>query len=174
MRTTVFIQNMINYIMQTIDSYSAETLIILFALLLLSSIILLSASIKMKRTTKIYKQLIQSSSGIDLERFLTENLEMFYDVSNQIKDIEDMFNNFKVNLDQCYKKMGIVRYDAFEDMGGEISFAVALLDTGNNGFILNCIHGRNENRTYLKPIKSGKSEYQLSGEEKKALERALR
>ena len=50
--------------------------------------------------------------------------------------------------------MGIVRYDAFEDMG-EISFAVALLDTGNNGFILNCIHSRNENRTYLKPITGG-------------------
>lgn len=173
MRTTVFIDNILNFFTQIMESYSTEILLITFALLLLSIIIFISVSIKMNRTTKIYKQLIRSGSGIDLERFLTENLEMFYDVSNQIKDIENSFNDFKIKLDQCYKKMGIVRYDAFEDMGGEISFAVALLDTGNNGFILNCIHSRNENRTYLKPITGGKSDYQLSNEEKEALDRAL-
>ena len=69
MRTTVFIDNILNFFTQTIESYSTEILLITFALLLLSIIIFISVSIKMNRTTKIYKQLIRSGSGIDLERF---------------------------------------------------------------------------------------------------------
>lgn len=173
MHIAILIENFINTISRIMENYGVEILLTALLILLISIVVLICASIKMNRTTKIYKRIIETGSGIDLERFLTENLEMFYDVSDQMEKIRSTFDDFKSEIRLCYKKTGIVRYDAFEDMGGKMSFAIALLDDKNNGFILNSIHGRSENRTYLKPLINGGSEYQLSDEEKAALEKAL-
>ena len=69
--------------------------------------------------------------------------------------------------------VGIVRFDAFEDLGGMLSFAVAMLDREGSGVVLSSINGRNETRIYAKPIEHGGSRISLSGEEEEAIRRAL-
>jgi hypothetical protein len=71
------------------------------------------------------------------------------------------------------QRVGVVRFDAFEDMGGQLSFATALLDAHGRGVVLSSIHGRREARIYAKPVESGTSRYNLTDEEKEAIKRAL-
>jgi len=67
-----------------------------------------------------------------------------------------------------------VRYDAFGDMGGRLSFSAAMLDDGGDGLVLTSIHGRSETRSYIKGVKAGQSEASLSPEELQAISFALR
>jgi hypothetical protein len=71
------------------------------------------------------------------------------------------------------QKIGVVRFDAFEDMGGNLSFAAALLNGQGDGIVICAINGRNESRTYAKPVKGGNSVYNLSEEERKAIDKAM-
>ena len=70
------------------------------------------------------------------------------------------------------QRFALVRYDAFEDMGGRMSFSAALLDGHGDGIVITSINGRTETRTYAKPVKGLTSEHNLSGEERQAIERA--
>jgi hypothetical protein len=71
------------------------------------------------------------------------------------------------------RRMGLVRYDAFEDMAGHLSFSAALLDDGGNGIVITSINGRQDTRCYAKPVDAGHSEYNLSVEEEEAIRQAL-
>ena len=74
--------------------------------------------------------------------------------------------------DACLQKIGIIRYNPFGDMGGNLSFSVAILDNGDNGIVITGIHSRTGSFTYAKPIVMGVSRYVLSDEEIKAIELA--
>ena len=76
-------------------------------------------------------------------------------------------------VSRAVQRVGIVRFDAFEDLGGMLSFAVAMLDKEGSGVVLSSINGRNETRIYAKPIEHGASRINLSGEEEEAIRRAL-
>ena len=77
------------------------------------------------------------------------------------------------NIRASFQKCGVVRYDAFEGMGGKVSFAMALLDYTNTGVIINCMHSATGCFLYVKEVDAGTTEVQLGAEEKGALERAL-
>ena len=76
-------------------------------------------------------------------------------------------------LDRNFRKTGIVKYDAFNEMGGKLSFAVAILDSNNNGWILNAMHSREGCYTYIKEIIKGESYIELAEEEAEALDKAI-
>jgi hypothetical protein len=69
--------------------------------------------------------------------------------------------------------MGVIKYDAFNQMGGQLSFSLALLDENNNGFIINSVHSTEGCYSYTKEIKAGECDISLGDEEKKALEMAM-
>jgi hypothetical protein len=71
------------------------------------------------------------------------------------------------------RHVGLIRYDAFEDVGGRLSFSCALLDDRGNGVVITSINGRQDTRVYAKPISAGKSGYNLSIEEDEAIRKAL-
>lgn len=71
------------------------------------------------------------------------------------------------------QRVGLIRFDAFEDMGGQLSFAAALLDARGDGIVLSSINGRSETRMYAKPVEAGASRHNLSAEEDEAIRRAL-
>ena len=105
----------------------------------------------------------------DLETFMhvVRNVEKRNEeISNYIKEIEG-------NLKTCIKKVGMVRYSAFQDTGSDLSFSLALLDEYNTGVVLNGIYSREMSNIYAKPIKEGKSSYTLSEEEKEAIRKAI-
>ena len=72
-----------------------------------------------------------------------------------------------------YQKVGIVKYDAFHEMGGELSFAITMLDENNTGWILNIMHSRQGCYAYVKDIVKGESTIQLAEEERESLEKAI-
>jgi hypothetical protein len=76
-------------------------------------------------------------------------------------------------VSRAVQRVGLVRFDAFEDLGGMLSFAVAMLDKEGSGVVLSSINGRNETRIYAKPIEHGASRINLSAEEEEAIRRAL-
>ena len=78
------------------------------------------------------------------------------------------------DVTDALRHVAVVRYDAFGDMGGRLSFTVALLDDASDGVVLTSIHGRSESRTYAKGVKAGSSEQSLSPEEQQAIELAMR
>jgi hypothetical protein len=78
------------------------------------------------------------------------------------------------DVTDALRHVAVVRYDAFGDMGGRLSFTVALLDDAADGLVLTSIHGRSESRSYAKGVKAGASEQSLSPEEKQAIELAMR
>jgi hypothetical protein len=80
----------------------------------------------------------------------------------------------EVDLVDTLRHISVVRYDAFQDMGGRMSFSAAILDDAGDGLVISAINGRSETRTYAKGVKAGESETPLSPEEKEAISSALR
>ena len=79
----------------------------------------------------------------------------------------------QVQIEGSVRRVGVLRYDAFEDVGGRLSFSCALLDEHGTGVVLTSINGRQETRVYAKPVTSGQSTYNLSLEEEEALRQAM-
>lgn len=88
------------------------------------------------------------------------------------KNKQDIRQLYK-NMELTFQKMGLVRYDAFRQMGGQLSFSLALLNENNDGFIINSVHSTDGCYSYTKEIKKGESAISLSEEEKQALEKAM-
>jgi hypothetical protein len=78
-----------------------------------------------------------------------------------------------VEIEGSVRNVGLLRYDAFEDVGGRLSFSCALLDGNGTGVVLTSINGRQETRVYAKPVTGGTSAHNLSLEEEEAIRRAL-
>jgi len=85
------------------------------------------------------------------------------------KEVKEISEKMKTH----YQKVGIVKYDAFHEMGGELSFALTMLDENNNGWIFNAMHSREGCYTYIKEVVNGESYIELSSEEKECLEKAV-
>ena len=96
------------------------------------------------------------------------------DASKEIERLKSKTDSLQKNVEKCFQKIGIVRYNAFSETGGSLSFALALLDFENSGFVINGVYSRdNTTTTYAKPVVNGKSKYTLVKEEEEALEIAL-
>jgi hypothetical protein len=96
------------------------------------------------------------------------------DLRRQIMSARQELDGARADLADALRHVAVVRYDAFGDMGGRLSFTAALLDDAGDGLVLTSIHGRSEARTYAKGIKAGKSEQSLSPEEEQSIELALK
>ena len=90
-------------------------------------------------------------------------------VDKNKKDIRKLFHN----MEYTYQKCGIVKYDAFQQMGGKLSFSLALLNERNDGFILNSVHSSDGCYSYTKEIIGGECKISLGEEEESALKLAM-
>jgi hypothetical protein len=99
----------------------------------------------------------------------TEVKRLRTEVRSAVTDLEAA----RIELADAIRHVAVVRYDAFADMGGRMSFSVALLDDASDGIVVTSINGRSETRTYAKGIKAGASEQSLSPEEEQAIAMAM-
>ena len=106
-----------------------------------------------------------------------ENLEQVSEYLNKLNKkvdkLSENLDNLKEQSKDCFQKIGIIRFNPFNDVGGDQSFCIALLDAHNNGFVLTSHFSREMNRAYTKVIKNGESEHSLSKEEKEAIQKAI-
>lgn len=160
--------------MDFISDYSDYILLGLAAAVLLLLVYIIILSVKHAKLNKKYKKFMTGASGENLE---SQVIARFADIDNlkeDTKKINDELAKVKENLMITYQKVGVVKYDAFREMGGKLSFVLALLDKNNNGVLLNSVHSSREGcYTYLKEIIKGESFLELSEDERKALDQAL-
>ena len=93
-------------------------------------------------------------------------------VKARMKRFSREHRTFKGHLDSCYNKLGLVKYDAFDNMAGELSYSLALLNADNSGFVLTSMHSKQGCFSYAKEIIKGESYIALSKEEIEAIEKA--
>ena len=105
----------------------------------------------------------------DILALFEENKLISEESEKNRKDIKDI----QRRMAYCYQKMGLVKYDAFNQMGGKLSFCLVLLNDKNNGFLLNSVHSSDGCYSYTKEIIKGESELSLGEEEQKALDMAM-
>lgn len=144
-------------------------LAILTVVLLTTSIILL---VKVGSLTKKYKAFMKGSDGHTLESTILTRFKEIDILKEESKYTSEKLNIACETLITAYQKIGIVKYDAFKEMGGKLSFSLCLLDDENNGFILTSMHTREGCYTYVKEIIKGESFVVLAAEERRALEEA--
>ena len=146
--------------------------IIIFNFMLL--ILLIYNIIKTNKIGKKYKEFMRKiGNGKDLEEDLENYIHRVERVEKQNGEIVQTCNEMSKSLEKCIQKVGVVRYNAFENTGSDLSFALALLDNKDNGIVLNGIFSRESSNLYAKPVISGKSSYSISEEEEKAIEKAI-
>jgi hypothetical protein len=133
---------------------------------------LLQLSRKVAALSAAYRQFMQGRDGASLEGVLASLNRDMAGAQDLIEADRDRLREVEAVLDTAVRGVGVVRFNAFQDTGSDLSFAVALLDAGENGLVVSSIYGREESRTYAKPVREGKSPYQLSGEEQEAIRRA--
>lgn len=163
--------------LEYIKNLLAENIVILaaagVAVILILFIMNVVSLTKLSKLNKKYSAFMEGSDGKTLEDTVVSRFRQIDDLRTnqelQEKDIEAL----KANILKTYQKFGLVKYDAFNEMGGQLSFSLAMLDKKNNGFLLNTVHNREGSYTYVKEILDGKSEINLSQEEEKALNKAI-
>ena len=109
----------------------------------------------------------------NLEEMVISYLDKIDGVKEENNIMKEKYEQITQELKTCVQKTSMVRYRAFDDVGSDLSFSIALLDGNNNGAILTSIYGRNESTTYAKSIDKGISRYELSQEESKVLQGAI-
>lgn len=126
---------------------------------------------KMNKIINKYEKFM-TKEEVDLEDLLIHYAKKVNKVKDNQDIIMDNIHNMQKQLRTCAQKIGVVRYNAIENVGADLSFAIALLDSNDNGVVLNGIYSRNGSYTYAKPIVSGESSYTLSEEEREAIKKA--
>ena len=149
--------------------------IFLFMLILFVVLFILYVNVTMKynRLKNSYATFMKGKDGKSLEQSLKDKFEEAEAVLKFTKQNRTELRELNRKLETHYQKVGIVKYDAFPDVGGKLSFALARLNEESSGFVLNAIHGREGCYTYIKEIVKGESYIVLGQEEKEALRQAV-
>lgn len=147
--------------------------LMLMVLVLVLIVIVLNVSLSLHRLNRKYTMFMKGSDGQSLERVFAQKLKEVDRLSVANDDNYAEIRSFHRKMEKTLTKYGIVKYDAFDDVGGKLSFALAMLDIHNTGFILNAIHSRDNCFFYIKEIVNGESYILLSSEEMDALRQAV-
>lgn len=126
-----------------------------------------------KAKLKKYRSLLAGSAGKNLEELLISIAEQSNVIQNKIGQLEERLDDNQILANAHIQKLGFVRFQAFQNTGGDQSFALALLDASGSGVVISSIFGREESRVYCKPVQQGVSNYPMSAEEKEAIAKAL-
>ena len=149
--------------------------IFLFMLILIIALFVLYVNVSMKydRLKNSYNSFMKGKDGKTLEESLLSKFSEIDGLAKLTKqnrqDVKDIYRK----MEKDFKKVGIVKYDAFNEMGGKLSFALAMLDGNNSGWVINAMHSREGCYTYIKEIVKGESYVELAEEETEALDRAI-
>lgn len=148
-------------------------ILVLCIIILILLVINITNICSINKLKKKYNKFMTGKNAKSLEN---EIIALFEDnkfikssIDKNKKDIRTLYKN----MESTFQKIGIVNYDAFNQMGGKLSFCLALLDENNNGFILNSVHSAEGCYSYTKEIINGESSISLGEEEKQALLKAM-
>jgi len=147
--------------------------IVLFILTIVLLVIIITQANKINSLTNRLNVFLKGKNNNSLEKILVEIVEdndvLKKAVKRNRRDLRKIYNN----LEFAFQKIGVVKYDAVHQMGGQLSFALCLLNQNNDGFVLNNIRSSQGSYAFTKEIRRGESDIQLGDEEQEALEIAM-
>ena len=165
----MFLNSLVNYI----TAHEAALLLTSMLLILVLLILVIYTMVRLSSMRARYREMMRGTQADDLEGMLIEHIhevEAIAATNAQILEENELIRQF---IRKSIVRVASVRFRAFEDMGGDLSYAVAMLDANNDGVIFSSIFARADSRSYIKPIKNGSSEYPLTDEEKGVLREAM-
>lgn len=149
---------------------------ILIGMFVLIIILLILIIVQISNTSKLKKKYEKFMQGKDAKSLEKDIIGLYEDnkfiktsTEKNRKDIRELYKK----QESTFQKIGIVKYDAFREMGGQLSFSLVLLDENDNGFILNSVHSTEGCYSYTKQVKNGQCDISLGEEEKQALDMAM-
>jgi hypothetical protein len=134
----------------------------------------LSLVLRISRIHAAYDSLVAGESGLSFVDAVQRQAAGIDGLRSDVRVLRDDLSAARADLSDALRHVAVVRYDAFGDMGGRMSFSAALLDDAGDGLVLTSINGRSETRTYAKGVKAGSSDHSLSPEEDQAIAYATR
>lgn len=160
-------------IINMINEYSTFIVIGLIIITILLFVIVLMLMSSINKVEKKYRKMMRGVNNKNLEDFITSKVDdIDIALRNSGKSLEEC-EKVREELKGCVNKVAIMRYKAFEDVGSDLSFSIAILDDYNDGVLITGIYARNDSTTYAKPIDKGISRYDLSEEEVQVLNEAI-
>lgn len=160
--------------LKSLTGISADFMVLVLAALVV--ILIIVCCVLAGRSRKLrsaYEKFMRGHDGQSLEGVLKSQLDHLDQVRMEEKQAENKVHEIMDEFDDTYQKMGLVKYDAFDEMGGKLSFSLAMLNRKNTGFVLNAVHSKEGCYTYIKEIIEGNSVLLLAQEEKEAVEMAM-
>nr|WP_296267097.1 DUF4446 family protein [uncultured Merdimonas sp.] len=151
----------------------AIILILLLLLIIALFVLYVNVTMKYNRLKSSYNTFMKGKDGKTLEESFRERFTEVEAILKITKQNRLDIREINKRMEGYYQKMGIVKYDAFNEMGGKLSFAIAMLDGNNSGWIINAMHSREGCYTYVKEILKGESFVELAEEEAEALDKAI-
>lgn len=157
-----------------LGSIDISYIFIVMAVLII--ILMVLVIIQIVNTSKLKKKYTKFMQGKDAKSLEKDIIGLYEDnkfikasAEKNKKDIRTLYKK----VEGAFQKIGIIKYDAFRQMGGKLSFSLAILDENDNGFILNSVHSTEGCYSYTKEVKNGQCEISLGEEEKQALDMAM-
>jgi len=149
-----------------------EISVILLIALILVALIAIRNALLIRKIQSRWSQLLQGARGENLETVLYDHLREKMRLESDLESVRKRVDQLEDLMTTSKRHLGLVKYDAFEDVGGNQSFAMAVYDDRGDGAVLTGIVGRMESRVYCKPLVNGRSERDLSQEEQRAIREA--
>ena len=162
----------LNYLM----SYGVDPAYIMIGLLsatLILIILYIMCFIKMRKLSKTYDRFMKGKDMESMEEILWKQFDRIEILEEADKEKRKELNYITETVQNAFQKVGLVKYDAFREMSGKLSYALALLDQNDNGVIVTSMYSREGCFTYAKGVTMGKSSINLSEEEEEALKNAM-
>jgi hypothetical protein len=163
--------DIINSILKDFQPYIILGLTALAIILLISVIVLFKS---LNNIEKKYRKLMRGVNNKNLEELIIDYLDKVDEVKGDSQKLVQSYKELDDRIKECVQKSAIIRYRAFEDVGSDLSFSIALLNDYDDGIIISGLYGRHESTTYAKPIDKGISRYDLSEEEQHVLKEAMK
>lgn len=162
--------DIINAILKDFQPYIIISLAILVIILLITVIVLIKS---VNNIENRYRKFMRGVNNKNLEELIMGYLDKIDEVKEDSQKLLETYKELNEKVRGCVQKSAIIRYRAFEDVGSDLSFSIALLNDYDNGVIISGLYGRQESTTYAKPIDKGISRYDLSEEEQQVLKEAM-
>jgi hypothetical protein len=156
----------------TFEAYGAYLWLFLLLLMLLAVVWLAVLHRRLGLMRRTYAALLTGADGQDLGALVSMYVEQMQLAASKAEQLSRSSDRMEIEIGKSMQRLGLVRFNAFEGLGGEQSFAIALLDGAGDGFVLSSLQGRDDSRLYAKPVSKGDSAYTLSVEEKQAIAQA--
>lgn len=160
-------------ILDYIESYSLYVILALFVIQIFQILFMIHVNMKYNRLKRTYSSFMKGKDGKNLEESMLERFSQFEEIKEESKQIREEIKHLEKKMKKHYQKVGIVKYNAFEGMEGNLSFALTVLDENDNGWLFDSINTEKENHNYIKEIIKGESYIELTEEEKDSLEHAI-